>query len=168
MARKGISKEMVVKAINEIESEGKTPTTKNIREILETGSMSTISKYLNEYQSSEQVAPDLQFNIKEALSVIGEETISQFLSNEHPQIVAVILSQLDVEATARILKFYSGDKAHDIIERIEKLEPIQQKIMSSIDKVLRDEMKAYAQASELVAGGSRFAEEVRASLRGIK
>ncbi len=168
MARKGVTKAMVHDAIIQIRNEGGNLTTKVIREKLGTGSLSTISKYLDEIRNSEseQALPDYSFDIEDAFGSVKEETICEFLSNEHPQITAAILAQLKPEMTARILGRYSDSKAEDIIERIEKLNPIQHRIMSSIEKVIREEMKELATSAEMSVGGSEFADKVRTALRG--
>jgi len=55
MGRIGISYQEVVNAIHLLQGENKNPTVDNIRLILQTGSKSTIARYLKEWRHSESI-----------------------------------------------------------------------------------------------------------------
>ncbi|MBF0362071.1 MAG: DNA-binding protein [Oligoflexia bacterium] len=164
MVNKGLTKEDVFKAAKKITYEGGIPTTKSIREILGTGSLSTISKYLQEWNIQEdQNANNDFFDIAKTVEKLDGH-IAEFLHNEHPQIIALILSHLEVEKTASILRSFNDSVARHILERMKSMSPVQSKYIKIIDKTLKRELEAFTSYKESCFGGSDLVKKIEIAM----
>src|SRR6266436_3504357 len=61
-------------------------------------------------------------NMWEKLSNVQEEVLANYLKNEYPQIIAVVLSKLKPEHAARVLGIFPEDLALDVVTRMLKME----------------------------------------------
>jgi flagellar motor switch protein FliG len=73
------------------------------------------------------------------LSHIDPEILANYLRNEYPQTVAVILSRLRADHTARILSIFPDDFAVDVMNRMLRMESIQKEALEHIEETLRNE-----------------------------
>src|SRR5258708_7099897 len=64
-------------------------------------------------------------NMWEKLSNVQEEILANYLKNEYPQTVAVVLSKIKAENAARVLAILPDDLALDVINRLLRMESIQ-------------------------------------------
>src|SRR3954465_12930089 len=64
-------------------------------------------------------------NMWEKLSNVQEEVLANYLKNEYPQTVAVVLSKLRPDHTARVLGILPEDLALDVVNRMLKMEAVQ-------------------------------------------
>ena len=72
------------------------------------------------------------------LANVSETVLANFLKNEYPQTVAVILSKLRSEHCARVLSALPQDFAIDVIQRMLKMEQVQKDIINEIDNTLKN------------------------------
>src|SRR5262245_647226 len=63
-------------------------------------------------------------NMWEKLSNVQEEVLANYLKNEYPQTVAVVLSKIKPEHAARVLGILPEDLALDVINRMLKMEAV--------------------------------------------
>ncbi len=73
------------------------------------------------------------------LSHIDPEILANYLRNEYPQTVAVILSRLRADHTARVLSIFPDDFAVDVVNRMLRMESIQKEALEHIEETLRNE-----------------------------
>lgn len=78
-------------------------------------------------------------NMWEKLSNVQEEVLATYLKNEYPQTIAVILSKLRPEHTARVLSILPADLALDVINRLLRMESIQKDVLERVEQTLRTE-----------------------------
>lgn len=169
MARKGITKDQVQQAIREVEKQGLAITSSSIREVLGTGSLSTISKYMSEIQGGNSIAEqDCSFDFATTTSVLSLPLLYKFFSNEHPQLIAVLCSHLPQDRAAELLRIFSDAQSEDILDRIEKLEPIDTRVLSKIDRVLKAEIANLMANTSIKSGGQQVANGLRAAMNGVK
>src|SRR5258708_12476513 len=64
-------------------------------------------------------------NMWEKLSNVQEEVLANYLKNEYPQTIAVIMGKIRPEHAARVLAILPEDLALDVVSRILKMEPVQ-------------------------------------------
>src|SRR6201992_2463068 len=64
-------------------------------------------------------------NMWEKLSNVQEEVLANYLKNEYPQTIAVVLSKLRPEHAARVLAILPEDFALDVVNRMLKMESVQ-------------------------------------------
>jgi flagellar motor switch protein FliG len=98
-------------------------------------------------------------NMWEKLSNVQEEVLANYLKNEYPQTIAVVLSKLKPEHAARVLAILPEDMALDVVGRMLKMEAVQKEVIESVEKTLRVEFM-----SNLSQTRRRDAHEVMAEI----
>src|SRR6266542_3446265 len=78
-------------------------------------------------------------NMWEKLSNVQEQVLANYLKNEYPQTVAVVISKLRPEHAARVLSILPEELALDVINRMLKMEAVQKEVIESVEKTLRTE-----------------------------
>ncbi len=81
-------------------------------------------------------------NMWEKLSNVQESVLANYLKNEYPQTVAVVLSKIKHEHAARVLTSLPEDFSLEVVERMLKMENIQKDILEKIEDTLRSEFMA--------------------------
>ena len=71
------------------------------------------------------------------LSSVDRDLLASYLRVEHPQTVALILSQVGAELAARILKAFDRKLACEIINRMLKMGPVQTEALNRVEEVLK-------------------------------
>src|SRR5216684_3164821 len=98
-------------------------------------------------------------NMWEKLSNVQEEVLANYLKNEYPQTIAVVLSKLKPEHAARVLAILPEDLALDVINRMLKMEAVQKEVIERVESTLRTEFM-----SNLSQTRRRDAHEVMAEI----
>ena len=78
-------------------------------------------------------------NMWEKLANVQEEVLANYLKNEYPQTVAVVLSKLRAEHAARVLAILPEDFALDVVNRMLKMESVQKDVIERVEQTLRTE-----------------------------
>ena len=73
------------------------------------------------------------------LANVNEAVLANYLKNEYPQTVAVILSKIRSEHAARVLATLPEDFALECVQRMLRMEPVQREILDKIEQTLRVE-----------------------------
>ena len=73
------------------------------------------------------------------LGNINEQVLANYLKNEYPQTVAVILSRIKADHAARVLTLLPETFAMDIIMRLLRMEAIQKDVLDGLEQTLRTE-----------------------------
>src|SRR5436190_11093715 len=98
-------------------------------------------------------------NMWEKLSNVQEEVLANYLKNEYPQTVAVVLSKLRPEHAARVLSILPEDLSLDVVGRMLKMEAVQKEVLERVEQTLRTEFM-----SSLSQTRRRDAHEVMAEI----
>jgi flagellar motor switch protein FliG len=98
-------------------------------------------------------------NMWEKLSNVQEGVLANYLKNEYPQTIAVVLSKLRPEHAARVLSILPEDLALDVVNRMLKMEAIQKEVIERVEQTLRTEFM-----SNLSQTRRRDAHEVMAEI----
>src|ERR1700726_1597784 len=98
-------------------------------------------------------------NMWEKLSNVQEEVLANYLKNEYPQTVAVVLSKLKPEHAARVLAILPEEMALDVVNRMLKMEAGQKEVIERVEQTLRTEFM-----SNLSQTRRRDAHEVMAEI----
>ena len=98
-------------------------------------------------------------NMWEKLSNVQEEVLANYLKNEYPQTIAVVLSKLKPEHAARVLAILPEEMALDVIGRMLKMEAVQKEVIERVEQTLRVEFM-----SNLSQTRRRDAHEVMAEI----
>ena len=98
-------------------------------------------------------------NMWEKLSNVQEQVLANYLKNEYPQTVAVVLSKLRPEHAARVLGILPEELALDVVMRMLKMEAVQKDVIERVENTLRTEFM-----SNLSQTRRRDAHEVMAEI----
>ena len=78
-------------------------------------------------------------NMWEKLSNVQENVLANYLKNEYPQTVAVVLSKIRSEHAARVLSILPDDFALEVVNRMLRMEAVQKDILDKVEQTLRVE-----------------------------
>jgi flagellar motor switch protein FliG len=98
-------------------------------------------------------------NMWEKLSNVPEEVLGNYLKNEYPQTIAVVLSKLKPEHAARVLSILPEEMALDVVGRMLRMEAVQKEVIERVEQTLRTEFM-----SNLSQTRRRDAHEVMAEI----
>ena len=73
------------------------------------------------------------------LANVNEEVLANYLKNEYPQTVAVVLSKIRADHTSRVLSVLPDDFAMDVIIRMLRMETVGRETVSHLERTLRSE-----------------------------
>ncbi|MBE7217654.1 MAG: flagellar motor switch protein FliG [Caulobacteraceae bacterium] len=73
------------------------------------------------------------------LANVNEAVLANYLKNEYPQTVAVVLSKIKSDHAARVLGALPEDFALEVVQRMLRMEPVQREILDKIEATLRVE-----------------------------
>jgi len=93
------------------------------------------------------------------LANVNEAVLANYLKNEYPQTVAVVLSKIKGEHSARVLAALPEDFALECVTRMLRMEPVQREILDKIEQTLRTEFM-----SNLARTSKRDSHEMMADI----
>ncbi|HMO41975.1 MAG TPA: flagellar motor switch protein FliG [Phenylobacterium sp.] len=93
------------------------------------------------------------------LGNVNEAVLANYLKNEYPQTVAVILSKVKSDHAARVLAALPEDFALECVTRMLRMEPVQRDILDKIEQTLRSEFM-----SNLARTSKRDSHEMMADI----
>ena len=73
------------------------------------------------------------------LGNVDEQVLANYLKNEYPQTVALILSKLKPEHCSRVLTILPENFAMEVIMRLLQMEAVQKEVLDGVEKTLRTE-----------------------------
>ncbi len=73
------------------------------------------------------------------LTNVNETVLANYLKNEYPQTVAVVLSKIKPEHTARVLTLLPEGMSLEVIMRILRMEAVQRDVLDDVERTLRTE-----------------------------
>jgi flagellar motor switch protein FliG len=78
-------------------------------------------------------------NMWEKLSNVQEDVLANYLKNEYPQTIAVVLTKIRSEHAARVLAILPEELALDVVNRMLKMEAVQKEVIERVETTLRTE-----------------------------
>src|SRR6185295_15201271 len=73
------------------------------------------------------------------LSNVNESVLANYLKNEYPQTVAVVLSKVRSDHAARVLTLLPDGFAMEVVMRMLRMESIQRDVLDGVERTLRAE-----------------------------
>jgi flagellar motor switch protein FliG len=73
------------------------------------------------------------------LANVNETVLANYLKNEYPQTVSVVLSKVRPDHAASVLAALPEDFALEVVMRMLRMEPVQREIIEKIEETLRNE-----------------------------
>lgn len=93
------------------------------------------------------------------LGNVNEAVLANYLKNEYPQTVAVVMSKVKPDHAARVLSLLPEGFAMEVVMRMLRMETIQKEALDGLERTLRSEFM-----SNLARGQRRDAHEVMAEI----
>jgi flagellar motor switch protein FliG len=95
-----------------------------------------------------------------ALQKADPQQLANFLHNEHPQTIALILSHLGAKQAANLLASLPPEMRADVAMRMANLDQISPEIISKIASVIGQKLKSLGETSREAYGGIRAVAEM--------
>jgi len=75
----------------------------------------------------------------EKLTNVNETVLANYLKNEYPQTVAVVLSKIKPEHASKVLALLPEPFAMEVIMRMLRMESVQKEVLDDVERTLRNE-----------------------------
>ena len=93
------------------------------------------------------------------LGNVNESVLANYLKNEYPQTVAVVLSKVKPDHAARVLGLLPETFAMEVVQRMLRMEAVQKDVLDDVERTLRTEFM-----SNLARTNRRDAHEMMADI----
>jgi flagellar motor switch protein FliG len=105
------------------------------------------SESLLEYISGAKQQP-----VGSIISEVPQKALYPFVSAEHPQTIAFLLTMMNPDQAATVLKQMQPEMQSDVLIRISNLSNIKTEVIDEVREVLRDQLRAGALQDEELGG----------------
>lgn len=92
-------------------------------------------------------------DLVDVLANMDAKSIANFLSQEHPQTIAVILAKLKSKQTSEIISLLPPELQAEVVMRIADVEQVSPEILQEIDDVMKKEIKSMGGTARYKVGG---------------
>lgn len=96
----------------------------------------------------------------EILRWMDPRAITDMISGEHPQVIAIILSVLEYDIAADVLNFLPAEKRAEILQRIASLESVQPSAMEELERIMKQQFSNNSSAKSSSFGGVKTAAKI--------
>jgi flagellar motor switch protein FliG len=131
-----------------------------------------IKKILKKGLGEDNASKILELAAKESsldsLKWVDAKTLANFLFNEHPQTVALILSLLETAQAAEVLAKLPEHLKEDVVKRIAVTENIPESAISELEEVLKGQLEMKKKKGRRVGGIKTVAEILNHSDRATE
>ena len=113
------------------------------------GSFSSTERLLNAALDEDRVSSIMEEmrgpagrTMWDKLGNVNESVLANYLRNEYPQTVAVVLSKIKTDHASRVLSVLPENFSLEVIMRMLRMEPVQKEILDHVERTLRSEFMA--------------------------
>lgn len=96
----------------------------------------------------------------ESLKWLDPRAVAQLVKIEHPQTIAVILSQMDPEQGSQVLAALPEGLRPEVTMRVAQIEDVQPEVLKQLSDVLQEALKVSGPARGETMGGAEVAAEL--------
>lgn len=96
----------------------------------------------------------------EILKWMDARAIADMVRNEHPQVIAIILSVLEFEVAADVLQFLPQTVRPEIMQRVAALETVQPAAMLELESIMKKQFSNNSSARSSSVGGVKQAAKI--------
>jgi len=101
----------------------------------------------------EELAASSYGDLVDILANMDSKSIANFLSQEHPQTIAVILAKLKSKQTSEIISLLPQEMQAEVVLRIADVEQVSPEILQEIDDVMKREISSMGGTQRYKVGG---------------
>ncbi len=92
-------------------------------------------------------------NTLESLELVDTRTLANFLINEHPQTIALIMAHLDTDKKVDVLKRLPESLQAEVVLRVANLDYVSPELIAQLDDVLKTELSTLGSIDTNQLGG---------------
>ena len=96
----------------------------------------------------------------EILRWMDPRAITDMISGEHPQVIAIIISVLEYDIAADVLNFLPAEKRAEILQRVANLESVQPSAMEELERIMKQQFSNNSSAKSSSFGGVKTAAKI--------
>ncbi|MGB5276377.1 MAG: flagellar motor switch protein FliG [Gammaproteobacteria bacterium] len=96
----------------------------------------------------------------ESLKWMDPRVVAEVISNEHPQIIAIVLSTLESDHAAEILMHVPENSRSDVVMRIATLDNVSPNALDDLNEVLEKQLTNSASSKSMGVGGIKTAASI--------
>jgi len=137
-----------------------------VRNVASGGALSTsseeikslLAETLDEKRANELISSMTSFkdNTLKNLGTYDPKTLSNFLSNEHPQMIAVLLCHMGPEKVGQVIKLLPEAIQSEVVMRIAFLEDITPEALGDVEDAVKEALKGLGSATKHKMGGIEY------------
>lgn len=101
----------------------------------------------------EELAASSYGDLVDILANMDSKSIANFLSQEHPQTIAVVLAKLKSKQTSEIISLLPQELQAEVVLRIADVEQVSPEILQEIDEVMKREISSMGGTQRYKVGG---------------
>lgn len=163
MGLKPIDKQDVWVTIAHLEKMGQAASANKVREQIGRGSLSTISKYVKEWNEKEAALNSK--SLEQLLTDVDIHVVSDYFKKEHPQITALMITYLNSKDAAIVLKTFTSEQQEDILQRVENIKAVKKEIVQLLSDSIREEFSKVVRDEFFHIRGKEFADIIREEMQ---
>lgn len=96
----------------------------------------------------------------DSLKWMDPQSVADVVSNEHPQIIAIVLSYLDRDHAAEVLGYLDDKARSDVLMRIATLDDVPQAAIEELNAILEKQFNGGNNTKNSGVGGVKIAAEI--------
>lgn len=101
----------------------------------------------------------------EALKWMGSREVANIVEDEHPQVIAIVVSYLESTQAAEVIELLPEELRHDIVMRVARLSDVQQSALAEIEALIAAKSEKSSRGSTRKVGGDKVAAEIINALK---
>lgn len=101
----------------------------------------------------------------DALKWMSSREVVNIVEDEHPQIVAIVVSYLDSTQAAEVIELLPEEIRHEIIMRVARLSDVQQSALAEIENLIASKSEQSNRGTTRKVGGDKVAAEIINALK---
>jgi flagellar motor switch protein FliG len=87
-------------------------------------------------------------------------SIAEMIAAEHPQIIAIVLSFLDYDVAADVMRFLPETLRPEVLSRVASLETIQPTAMAELEAIMKQQFSSNSSLKSSSVGGVKAAAKI--------
>ena len=100
-----------------------------------------------------------------ALKWMSSREVVNIVEDEHPQIIAIVVSYLESSQAAEVIELLPEEMRHDIVMRVARLSDVQQSALAEIENLIASKSERTSRGTTRKVGGDKVAAEIINALK---
>ncbi len=101
----------------------------------------------------------------DALKWMSSAEVAEIISDEHPQIIAIVLAYLDAAQAAEVIEILPGEMRSEILMRLASLSDVQQSALAEIENLIASKSADASHGGTAKVGGEKVVADIINALK---